>query len=99
MSPLHGSLFWVMGVRNWTSSKSLLSEKSPKPLKESFKRYVLKGVMSPLMGFRASNRKDSISLFSDNLRKKEPTKNKEKSVLSSEITKAYLKFSRASVIL
>lgn len=98
MSPLHGSLFWCMGIRNWTSSKSLLPEKSPKPVKESYKRYFLKGVMSALTGFRSSNRIDSLSLFSGDLNKdkgKETAKNKEKSILSSEITKAYLKFSRA----
>lgn len=98
MSPQHGSLYWVMGIRNWTCSKSLLPEKSYKPVKSSSKKYFLKGVMSALTGFRSSNRSDSLSLFSGNLKKDIPpdnAKNKDKS-LSSEITKAYLKFSRAS---
>lgn len=90
MSPLHGSLYWVMGIRNWTSSKSLLPEKSLKPLKEPHKRYFLKGVMSALTGFRSSHRSDSISLFSESL-----SKDKEKPSLKTEITKAYLRFTRA----
>lgn len=87
MSPLHGSLYWVMGIRNWTSSKSLLPEKQVKPSKDPTKRYFLKGVMSALRGFRCSHRSDSISLFE--------SKDKEKPNLQTEITKAYLKFSRA----
>lgn len=67
MSPLHGSLYWVMGVRNWTANKRLLPEKAIKskvePVKTPAKKYFLKGVLSSITGFRISHRKDSMSLY------------------------------------
>ncbi|WP_158024181.1 rolling circle replication-associated protein [Methanosarcina horonobensis] len=71
MSGSGGSLYWVMGCRNWTCSKSLLPKKEKihenKPVKPSKNKYFLKGVISALSGFRASRRKDSLSLFSGSL--------------------------------
>lgn len=110
LSQQYGAMYWAMGVRNWTCSGSLSERtKKDKPLGSPTSRYFLKGVLSALTGFRSSHRKDSISLFSAKKTQKKPTKpRKEKAVkpekldlsfkpassLNSEITKAYLKYSR-----
>lgn len=62
MSINHGAMYWATGIRNWTCSKNLLPEKLPAGKKQE-KKYTLKGVLSYLSGFRASHRKDTMSLF------------------------------------
>jgi len=72
MSMNGGSMYWVMGVRNWTASKTLFPEKpkaqKPELIRSPTKRYFLKGVVNALTGFRASHRKDAIGLFSGSMR-------------------------------
>jgi hypothetical protein len=106
MSSQHGSLYWAMGIRNWTCSGSL-SEKiqKNKPTGSSKNRYFLKGVLSALTGFRSSRRKDSIHLFSAKATQEKPHKPKKEKPVKPEkldlsfisarqITKAYLNSSR-----
>ncbi len=106
MSSQHGSMYWATGVRNWTCSGSLSEKiKKDKPARSSTVRYFLKGVLNTITGFRASHRKDSLSLFSSQTIKETPNKPKKENApapekqdpsfrTAAQITQAHLKSSR-----
>jgi hypothetical protein len=106
MTKESGVMYWISGMRNWTASKALLSAipKYQKPENPS-KRFILKGIINSITGFRFSKRKDAVDFFAGNLIKSKPVKTeKAKAVpptkalpgftIASKITNSYIKNTR-----
>ena len=104
MSKKSGALYWVMGIRTWTCSKSLRPPKPSEAPQPEKKRYTLKGVLSSITGFRFAKTKASLKFFTPTATKptihkpKDPTPPPEKPGLSfktaNQITQSYLNSTR-----
>lgn len=106
MTKESGVMYWISGIRNWTASKSLLSAipKYQKPVNPS-KRFILKGIINSIKGFRFSKRKDAVDFFAGKMIKSKPSQTEKAKAVTpakalprfttaNKITNSYIKNTR-----